>query len=89
MGKVLNGLSHDSVSLHLLHQVIQVAQHLLRLGSASAQCKVSVYLVKVRMSVLSGLGTCCFYPFISPTTCIIITDTSLKATLETIARFIF
>ena len=88
--KVLSGLSHDSVSFPLLHRVIWVAQHLLQLGSASEeQRKVPVYLLKTPMSVFSGLGLCCFYPFISPATCVIITDPSLKATLEAIARFVF
>ena len=37
---------------------------------------------------ISGLHTCCFYSFIIPTTCVIITD-PVEATLETIARFAF
>ena len=89
-GKVVSGLSPNSVSLPFRHRVIQAAQHLLQLGIVSAQQrKVSVYLVKTPMSLLSGFGSCCFYPFISPATCVIITDPSLEATLESITRFVF
>ena len=86
-GRMRSGLGADTVSLHLLHRMIRVAQHLLQLGSTQ-QRKATVYLVKTPMSVLSGLGSCCFYPFVSPATCVIITDPSLEATLETIARFV-
>ena len=83
-GKVVSGLSPNCVSFHLLHRTIRVAQHVLQLGTASAQQRrVSVYLVKTPMSFLSGLGS-----FISPATSIIITDPSLEATLEAIARFV-
>ena len=82
--------SSDRVSLHL-HLVIWVAQHLvLQNGTAlPQQHKRPVYLVKTSMACLSGLGSCCFYPFIWPATSVITTDPSLEATLEAIARFVF
>ena len=87
-GRMRSGPGPDNVSLHFLYWVIRVAQHLLQFGSTQ-QRKVSVQLVKTHMSVLSGLVSCCFYPFIAPSTSVIITDPSLESTLETIARSVF
>ena len=56
-GKIL-----DSVGLHLLRQVIRIAQHLLRLGGAQRR-KAMVYLVKTSMS---EVGSCCFYLHLLP-----------------------
>ena len=41
------------------------------------------------MCFSSGVSSYCFYPFIAPTTFVVITGLSLEATLETIARFVF
>ena len=50
---------------------------------------MSIRLINTPICVVTGLHSCCFYPFIAPTTCVIITDPRVEATLETIRRFVF
>ena len=64
------------------------AQHLMQIGSAQ-QGKIPVHLVQASMCFSSGVSSYCFYPFIAPTTFVVITGLSLEATLETISKFVF
>ena len=81
------GPQANSVSLHLLHLAFRLAQPAQNGGAQ--QLKIPIRLMNIPICVVTGLHSCCLYPFTTPNTSVIITDRSVEATLETIARFAF
>ena len=82
MSRVFRSHNAKSVSLHFSIKSIKwCAQFLLQNGSTQRP-RLSVYLARASMCFVSGLRSCCFHSFISPATCVIISDSSVEATLE-------
>ena len=77
-------LGPNSVSLYPLHLSTRLAQ-----SPQLESRKIPIRLINTPICVVTGLHSCCFYPFIMPATCVIITDPRVEATLEMIRRLAF